>query len=209
VQTVRPYAHFVAAAVLTLGTAAQATTFTFDTDPFAGTTALTTPGRQVVGGESFVTFSIASDVFVFEPSVFGVASTVLFANDVVANLPTGGVNVIVLRTTDNDANPATPFSAGNAANLIAERITSSGPGFFVYFNSGLDLPRLVFSTDLSDSTADLKVLARLTNLVGESQSLAAFSEPNFAMIPEPSSLLLVATTGAAWVCRRSLRRGSL
>ena len=34
-----------------------------------------------------------------------------------------------------------------------------GPGFFIYFNSGLDLPRLVYSTDLSDNTADLKVLA--------------------------------------------------
>lgn len=203
----RRYTLYVAAAFLAVGTTAKATTFAFDTDPFAGSTALTTPGRQVVGGEDFISFSIGSDVFGFEPSVFGVASDVFFANDVVANLPTSGVNVIVLQTTDNDGNPATPFGAGNAADLIAAQITSPGPGFFVYFNSGLDLPRLVFSTDLSSNTADLKVLARMSNLAGQSSALATFTESNFAMIPEPSSLLLVATTGALWACGHSVRRG--
>jgi hypothetical protein len=182
----------LAATLVTFGTSAGATTFSFLTDPFAGTDALTTPGRQVVGGEDFVTFSIAADVFAFEPTVFGVGTSVLFANDVAGNLPTGGVNVVVLQTTDDDANPATPFAAGTAASLIAARITSPGPGFFVYFNSGLDLPRLVYSTDLDDPTADLKILARITNLAGQSGALATFTASNFAMIPEPSGLVLTA-----------------
>jgi hypothetical protein len=76
---------------------------------------------------------------------------ILFANDLVQNLPASGVNTIVLQTAP------IPFAAGLAANAIADQITDPGPGFFIYFNSGLDLPRLVYSIDLSDNTADLKI----------------------------------------------------
>jgi len=199
-------ASHVIVVLLTLSAGANAATFTFDTDPFAGSTALTTPGRQIVGGEPFISFSIATDVFAFAPTIFGAGDQVMFANDIVGNLPTSGVNIIVLQTTDNDGNPATPFGAGNAANLIADQITPSGPGFFVYFNSGLDLPRLVFSTDLSDNTADLKVLARMTNLSGRSDLLPTFTSSNFAMIPEPSSFLLLTAAGAIWVFGGGVRR---
>ena len=99
----------------------NATTFRFDTDPFEGTTALTTPGRQVVGNESFISFDIASDIFSLESTVFDAGNQVLFANNVVGNLPTSDVNVIVLQTFDNDSNPLTAFGAGNAADLIAGR----------------------------------------------------------------------------------------
>lgn len=168
---------------------ANAAVFTFDTDPFAGSDALTTPGRQVVGGEPFITFNVATDVFAFDPAVFNVENQVLFANGVIASLPTSDVNIIVLQTTDNDNNLGTPFGAGNAANLIADQITEDGAGFFIYFNQGLGLPRLVYSTNLSDNTADLKILARMTNLdVG---SLPTFTESNFAMIPEPTTLALL------------------
>lgn len=113
-----------------------------------------------------------------------------------ANLPTTDVNIIVLLTTDNDNDSATPFGAGTAANLIAAQITEDGAGFFIYFNSALDLPRLVYSTNLSDNTADLKVLARMTNLSGASglALLPTFAESNFAMIssvPEPATLALL------------------
>jgi hypothetical protein len=188
---------FLAAA--TVATSVSAVVFTFDTDPFAGSNALTTPGRQVVGNEQFISFAIESDLFAFDPTVFGVEDQVLFANDVVANLPTSDVNVIVLRSTDNDNDPTTPFGAGTAANLIAAQITEDGPGFFIYFNSGLNLPRLVYSTNLSDPAGDLKILARITNLVGESGifALQAFTAANFTMItdstavPEPISLALL------------------
>ena len=194
---------------VTIGGAAHAAVITFDTDPFAGSTALTTPGRQVVGNELFVpSFDIATDVLAFDANVFGINS-IQFANDVVGNLPSSGVNTIVLRTFDNDADPTTPFGAGMAANLIAGQVTSPGAGFFIYFNSNLDLARLVYSTNLDDNTADLKILARFLNLSGQGgrDALALFSADNFAVTqaPEPASLVLLAL-GGAWSAYRSRRR---
>lgn len=193
-------------ALVAVHASAGAATLAFTTDPFAGSDALTTPGRQIVGGELFTDFNVASDVFAFDPSVFGIGPTLQFANDVVENLPAAGANVIVLRTFDNDADPATPFGAGNAANLIAGQLTSTGAGFFVYFNSGLDLPRLVFSTDLGDDTSDLKVLARMTNLGGQAgrDTLATFTAANFAIaqVPEPATVVLLLAAAAFWPRRR-------
>lgn len=199
----------IALTFLTLGSTANAATFTFATDPFAGSTALTTPGRQVVGGEAFITFNIATDVFVLASDVFGVGNDILFGNDIAANLPTSNVNVVVLQSFDDDGNPATPFAAGNAANLIANQIVSPGPGFFIYFNQGLDLPRLVFSTDLSDNTSDLKVLFRMTNLTGQDgrDAVPTFTASNFdfVAVPEPSTVLMMAI-GALGIGRRGARR---
>jgi hypothetical protein len=202
---------FVAAALLALPATVEADTFSFTTDPFAGTTALTDPGRQIIGNELFTPFSPASDVFSFDASIFGISS-IHFANDVIGNVPTSGVNVIVLRTFDNDNDSTTPFNAGTAANLLAAQITSPGAGFFIYFNSALDLPRLVFSTDLSDNTADLKVLARMTNLKAQPgrDALADFSASNFAIqTPEPTSALLLISSSALWACCHALRRKRL
>jgi hypothetical protein len=56
-----------AAALLTLHATVNAATFRFDADPFANSTALTTPGRQIVGGEPSISFSIVSDLFSLEP----------------------------------------------------------------------------------------------------------------------------------------------
>jgi hypothetical protein len=195
-------------ALFTVSGMLNAAVIRFDSDPFAGSTALTTPGRQVVGNEPSIAFSIPADVFSLDPAVFNVVSAVLFANDVAANLPTTGVNVVVLQTLDNDANPATLFGAGNAADLIAAQITSPGPGFFIYFNQNLNLPRLVYSTDLSINTADLKILARMPNLTGQTAALPTFTASNFEItaVPEPSTGVLMTAAAALWACGYGLRR---
>jgi len=211
---------FLGAAALALCSTAQATTFSFNTDPFAGTNVLNTPGRQVVGGEDFISFNPALDVFSMNSSVFGVGQTVNFVNAQAGNLPSTGVNIVVLETFDNDNNPLTPFGAGQAADLIASHVTTPGPGFFVYFNQSLDLPRLVFSEDLSSNAADLKILARMLNLNGQGgrDALPNFTSANFALTtsattPEPSTfalMLQVGVLGGFWVCvqrKRKQRRG--
>lgn len=202
------------AAGLLLCSSAHAAVFSFTTDPFANSTALTTPGRQVVGGEDFISFSIANDVFSFNPAVFGLGNSIQFASGLAASLPTSGANVIVLLSFDNDANSGTPFGAGNAADLIASRVTTSGAGFFIYFNQSLDLARLVYSTDLNDSTADLKIMARLTNLSGQAgrDAMPTITASNFQIgsVPETGSTLalllgtmgLVASARFAGRCQR-------
>ena len=200
--------YCIGAALLALCPAAPATTFTYNTEPFAGTSVLNTPGRQLVGGEDFLSFFVASDVFSIDAIAFGVAGPVRFVDSTAANLPTGGVNVVVLQDFDNDANPLTPFGAGNAADLIASRITEHGAGFFIYFNQALNLPRLVFSTDLSSSDSDLKVLARMLNLTGQEgrNTIPTFTAANFAITettstaPEPSGVLMITGAGLIGAC---------
>jgi hypothetical protein len=199
----------VAATLLACSAAAEATVFTFQGDPFAGTDFLNQPGGQIRQGldvERLIEFNPETDVFALDRGSFGVNS-ITFANDVQGNLP-GNVNIVVLETFDNDGNPNTGFNAGIAADLIAEQVTESGAGFFVYFNSGLNLPRLVFSTDLSDPNADLSVLARLTNFTGEREELQFLTAANFALVPEPTGLLLVATASGAWLLSRARRRAT-
>jgi len=201
----------VAVTLVSLCPAAKATTFRFDTDPFAGTPVKTIPGRQIVGGESFISFSTATDVFSLESTAFGVGSSVNFVNGPPSAIPAGGVNVVVLEAFDDDANPLTPFGAGNAADLIANQITTPGPGFFIYFNQSLDLPRLVYSTDLSDSNADLRILARMLNLNGQNgrNALPGFTAANFDITtsaPEPSSFFLIVPAGLLGACSFVLRR---
>ncbi len=180
---------------------------TFNADPFAGSNARETPGRQIVGNELFTPFNIGTDVFAFNQGIFGMGDVIKFASGPINEIPQTDVNAIVLNTFDNDGDPLTPFLAGTAANLIAERVTTSGAGVFIYFNSGLDLARLVYSTDLSDNTADLKILARLTNVAGESgrEQMATFTEENFRIVPEPATPLLLLVGLAGLFARKAAR----
>ena len=164
----------------------QAATILIDQLPPGFTTALGTPGRQIVSGEPAIMFNIPTDVFAIDGTVFGISS-VQFANALIGGLPTTGVNIVVVQ----DAG----LGAGAAATAIAARVTAPGAGFFVYFNAGLQLPRLVYSADLNDPDADLAILARMTNLSGPGgfAAMPTFTADNFAVAqaPEPAGTLLL------------------
>jgi hypothetical protein len=207
--------HLIGVALVAHCSTAHATTFTFNTAPFAGIDVQNIPGRQIVGGEQFINFTPATDLFSIDPIVFGVNDTIHFVNAPVGAIPATGVNVVVLQTFDNDNNPGTPFGASQAADLIASQITTSGPGFFIYFNQSLNLPRLVFSTDLSSTNADLQILARMLNLTGATgqNAIPTFTAADFQFspssgVPEPSSFSLMAASvlaGISYLLRRKLR----
>lgn len=178
---------------------AAAAEFRFDRDPFLNSTALITPGRQFAGANERVipVFDIANDVASFVLPAFGYAigDEISFFNGFAADLPAeGGLNVIVLQDIDFDGNPANgnALNAGQSATLIANEIDAAGAGLFVYFNTALNVNRLVFSTDLSDPTADLSILARFLNQSGQPgiDSLPLYTEANFATVPAPAALAL-------------------
>jgi hypothetical protein len=198
--------------LLALTPIASATNISFGSDPFEGTDVRNIPGRQVVGGELFIAFHPGTESLVFDDAAFAMGNKIHFANGLLNDIPSTGVNAVVLQSIDDDSNPLTPFGAGNAANLLAGRITERGAGVFVYFNSSLNLARLVYSSDLSSNTADLKILARMLNLTGQEgiNALPTFSARNFNLrgdetVPEPSSLGLMGG-GIAVLLLRSVRR---
>lgn len=199
--------------LLAIAPAADAAEFVFASDPFAGTAALQMPGRQIIGNEvSIPAFDFSADVLAFNTSTFGIAGGINLFNGLAEEISSFGQNLIVLRSFDGDGDPfnGNQLNAGSAATLIADRIDAAGAGFFVYFNSGLDLPRLVFSTDLASNTADLKVLARFTGLGGEAgrDAVAQFAQGNVAGVPEPASwAMLIAGFGLVGAIAR--RRNAL
>ena len=192
----------VAFAVAAIGQAHAADNL-FNSNPFAGSAANPNDGvRTVFAGQqrSIATFDQANDRFVLDLSQFNAGSSLSFASASLASPPAVGSNVIVMRETDDDGNAATAFGAGNAANLIANMVTTDGAGFFIYSNSALGVNRLVYSTNLNVNTADLSILARIESPNGAAApgALAGFSANNFATaVPEPGSYaLMLAGLGA-------------
>lgn len=205
--------HIARLALLALAAAAaqaHAADNLFDTSPFAGSAANPLDGvRTVFAGQqrSIATFDQANDRFVFDLSKFNAGSWLSFASASSAAPAAAGSNVIVLLDTDNDANAATPFGAGNAANLIANMVTNDGAGFFIYSNSALGVNRLVYSSNLNVATADLSVLARIESPTGAGAqaALAGFNAGNFvAAVPEPGSyaLMLAGLAAVGGLARR-------
>jgi hypothetical protein len=206
-------------AVMSLVTAAGAATLTFNTDPFAGSTALATPGRQVVGNELFVpVFDLANDVLEFDLQAFNGPTGLNFANSFASSIPTGAT-FIALKDFDGDGDltNGTLLNAGLAANLIAARITTQGAGFFLYRNSQLDAPRLVYSTDLDSATADLKILARFTGLSNQESldfirdfSVSNIAVTSVASVPEPATWgLMIGGFAVVGATLRQRRRAGL
>ena len=158
--------------------------FAYAGDPFDGAD-VSAAGRQIIGDEDFIQdFDFANDVYRLNATDFGVEGDVSFvaldANAADAAIPAGS-NVIVLLNADNDGDAATPFLAGTAAGQIADLVDADGAGFFVYFNTNLGVNRLVYSTNLNDADADLKIVSRQTDLTGDDAiaALASFSADNF------------------------------
>jgi hypothetical protein len=169
--------------------------------------------RQVTaaGAITLPSFDPSADRFLLDLAAFGLTGPIAFANSLAAGLPVSGANVVVLQDSDDDGNPATPFNAGTAANLIAGALTDAGPGFFVYFNSALNLNRLVFSTDLGSTTSDLAILAAIQTPTG-AEAIAAlpqFGADNFAVapVPLPAGLPLLAAGLAGLGLLRHRQRG--
>lgn len=158
--------------------------FVFSGDPFNGED-VAEPERQIISNEDLIRdFDFRQDVYRLNATDFEVFGDVNFvaldANVADASIASG-TNVIVLLNSDNDNNSDTPFLAGTAADQIAELTTEDGAGFFVYFNSSLQLNRLVYSTNLNDASADLNIVSRQTNLTGQKAiaTLTEFSADNF------------------------------
>ncbi len=171
--------------ILTGGAGADA--FVFDGDPFDGAD-VSADGRQIIGNEDFITdFNVNEDRFALDANDFAVDDTFVFQS-LDANADDAaiidGANVFVLQNVDNDGDDDTPFLAGTAANQIADLVDEDGAGFLVYFNTNLGVNRLVYSENLNDATADLKIVARLTDVEGDDAiaALPTFSADNFELI---------------------------
>jgi len=188
-----------AAQALAFAPAAQAAPIVFNHAPFEGSSANPDDGvRTVFGGRelSLPSFDLALDQFVFANAGFLLGDSLSVFNGLASTLPAAGFNVIVLQDTDNDANPATAFNAGSAANLIADALDTDGAGLFIYHNSVLSVNRLVYSSNLNSRTGDLAILARITSPSGADAiaTLPEFSDVNFAVqaVPEPGTWALTA-----------------
>jgi serralysin len=160
--------------------------FVFDGPRFNGGNVNETDNvRQVINAPDIIKdFNVWQDQIQLDQSDFGIGNDINFFSGTAAGLPESGVNLIILHDIDNDGNAATPFNAGAAASLIAANVDTGGAGFFVYFNSALQFDRLVYSSDLSSATADISVVANLTNLSGQTglDALHQLSAMNFDFI---------------------------
>lgn len=129
-------------------------------------------------------WNVAQDVFGLDADAFGVTGALSFQNALAADLVENGANVIVLQTTDDDANAATSFNARSAARLIGAEVETDGAGFFIYHNSALGVNRLVFSANLDDGEAALTVLGAVLTTTGADAiaELASYSAGNFDFV---------------------------
>ena len=188
---------FTVLGLFALGTSLNAANFVFSSDPFGGAADPNDGVRQVVNVQISLDFDPLTDKFLFGSALTGF-STVSFASGLSGELPTSGVNAVVVLDQ--------PANAGSAHTAIANQLTDSGPGFFIYFNTGLNLPRLVYARDLGDPNSDIAILARMDNLEGNFAAMESFSEANFAPTPEPSTMLLMSAGLATCVLARRRRR---
>jgi PEP-CTERM motif len=181
----------------------------FDTQPFTGSTANPNDGvRTVFGGlqRSLPGFDFQQDRFVFDAAAFPQVPWLGFASGLSSTFPASGTKLFVIHDT------GAGFNAGSAANAIANAVTEDGAGFFVYHNVGLQVNRLVYSTNLNLATADLSILARIESPSGSAAlaALPGFNAQHFAVtsaVPEPANAALL-LAGLGLLARRLRRRAA-
>lgn len=139
----------------------------------------------IVGGAPqtpVASFDLTSDIFSIVAETFGVSAPLSFQNI----LASGGnvsdsANVIVVQNT------ASTFNARTAVQTIAANTGADRPGFFVYFNTGLSIDRLVFAANLNDPNSVLQILAAIQSPTGADalSRLSQFSAANFRFVETP------------------------
>lgn len=161
----------------TLTGGANRDSFQFDADPFDGQTPKPVAGTHISGvnNPDFITdFQVDEDNFALGRDALGL-SKLSFSDGKVADL-SGSANVLVLQDS---------FPNGFvAAQTIADNNElTGGAGVFIYYNSNLQIDRLVYSADLAHG-GNISVLANLQNVTG-SDALAllpSFSAQNFTLV---------------------------
>ncbi|NJR64986.1 MAG: calcium-binding protein [Leptolyngbyaceae cyanobacterium CRU_2_3] len=144
-----------------------------------------TTGLNALNQPDIITdFTIAEDQFVLDAAGMGIGA-LGFQKGAAANIANG--NVIVL-TNGFAAAGAAARAIANNANVTARQ------GVFLYFNTTLQITRLVYSRDLGNG-GDISVLANLANQSGATglANIANFTLANFNLVgaAENSSLGLV------------------
>ncbi|HEY9638920.1 MAG TPA: calcium-binding protein [Coleofasciculaceae cyanobacterium] len=128
-------------------------------------------------------YTIGEDQFVLDAADLGIGA-INFQKGAAANLANG--NVLVL-TNGFAAAGAAARAIANNPNITAKQ------GVFVYFNTTLQLTRLVYSKDLGNG-GDISVLANLTNQSGATglANIAKFTTADFNLVGAANSSLGVA-----------------
>lgn len=210
------FAALAFGAGLTAGAAQAAVITDITVNPLTGSIAVPGDGVRTVVNSNFMldSFEVGAggDRFRFLLSAFGIDGGLDFVNTTANLLPPGGANLIVLQDATDGVTGT--LNAVSSANLIAAETEVDGAGFFVYFNTVLDINRLVFSENLNVPTADLAILAFINNPKGADAiaDLPGFSNLNFAAfaeqidvapVPLPATaMLLVAAIASLGLLRR-------
>lgn len=179
---------------------------------FAATTALAVGAAQaatftVTSGQNaqVPSFDTAEDQFLIDTASFGFDESFVFLNSLATGV-NDVANIIVLQDADDDNDPTTVFNARSAARLIGANTDEARGGFFIYFNSALNINRLVYSTDLSDGEAGFQIVAAILDPTGAAAiaALPGFSAANFdvAPVPLPGAAILFGSAIAAGAFRR-------
>ena len=144
---------------------------------------------------------VDEDVFVID-TAFGLGDLVFdnqFFGD--GSVLADDVNIVVVQNSSNE--DGSVFNAGSAAALIAASTEASRPGFFYYFNSALNINRLVFDEDLSQPGFTTVVIAALNPTGNDAiAQLPLVTTDNFVEAPLPAAGLLFGSAFAAAAFRR-------